>query len=51
MKGPMMTRFTALSLLLIGSSAMAAGDMPGMDHSQMSGMDHSAMQSMDDGMM
>jgi len=51
MKGPMMTRFTAFSLLLIGSSAMAANDMPGMDHSQMSGQDHSAMQSMDDGMM
>lgn len=51
MKGPLMTRFTVLSLLLIGSPAMAAGDMPGMDHSQMSGMDHGAMQSMDDGMM
>ncbi|PTS96477.1 copper resistance protein B [Pseudomonas sp. HMWF006] len=46
-----MTRLTTFSLLLIGSSAMAASDMPGMDHSQMSGMDHSAMQSMDDGMM
>lgn len=46
-----MTRFTALCLLLIGSPAMAAGDMPGMDHSQMSGMDHGAMQSMDEGMM
>ncbi|MCF5702424.1 copper resistance protein B [Pseudomonas syringae] len=46
-----MTRFTAFSLLLIGSSAMAAGDMPSMDHSQMSGMDHPAMQSIDDGMM
>ncbi|WP_435037450.1 copper resistance protein B [Pseudomonas neuropathica] len=46
-----MTRLTAFSLLLVGSSAMAAGDMPGMDHSQMAGMDHSAMQSMDDGMM
>jgi hypothetical protein len=51
MKGPLMTRLTAFSLLLIGSSAMAASDMPGMDHSQMSGMDHSALQSMDDGMM
>jgi copper resistance protein B len=51
MKGPLMTRFTALCLLLIGSPAMAAGDMPGMDHSQMSGMDHGAMQSMDEGMM
>jgi copper resistance protein B len=51
MKGPLMTRFTAFALLLVGSSAMAAGDMPGMDHSQMSGMDHSAMQSMEDGMM
>ena len=47
----MMTRFTAFSLLLIGSSAIAANDMPGMDHSQMSGMDHAGMQSMDDGMM
>ncbi|WP_095121196.1 copper resistance protein B [Pseudomonas sp. Irchel s3f10] len=46
-----MTRLAAFSLLLVGSSAMAAGDMPGMDHSQMSDMDHSAMQSMDDGMM
>ncbi|WP_445177663.1 copper resistance protein B [Pseudomonas sp. McL0111] len=46
-----MTRFTAFSLLLIGSSAFAANDMQGMDHSQMPGMDHSAMQSMDDGMM
>ncbi|MBY8938313.1 copper resistance protein B [Pseudomonas fluorescens] len=46
-----MTRLTAFSLLLVGSSAMAAGDMPGMDHSQMSGMDHSAMQRMADGMM
>jgi copper resistance protein B len=51
MKGPLMIRFTAFALLLIGSSAMAAGDMPGMDHSQMPGMDHPAMQSMDDGMM
>ncbi|VVN34614.1 copper resistance protein B [Pseudomonas fluorescens] len=46
-----MTRLTVFSLLLVGSSAMAASDMPGMDHSQMAGMDHSAMQSMDDGMM
>ncbi len=46
-----MTRFTALTLLLVGSSAMAAGDMQGMDHSQMSGMDHSTMSGMDDGMM
>lgn len=38
-----MTRLTAFSLLLIGSSAFAANDMQGMDHS--------AMQSMDDGMM
>jgi copper resistance protein B len=51
MKGPLMTRFTAFSLLLIGSSAMAADEIPGMDHSQMSGMDHPAMQSIDDGMM
>jgi copper resistance protein B len=51
MKGPLMTRFTVLSLLLIGSPAMAAGDMSGMDHSQMPGMNHGAMQSMDDGMM
>ena len=51
MKGPLMTRLTVFSLLLVGSSAMAASNMPGMDHSQMAGMDHSAMQSMDDGMM
>ena len=50
MKGPIMTRIAAFSLLIIGSSVMAADDMQGMDHSQMPGMDHS-MQSMDDGMM
>jgi copper resistance protein B len=43
MKGPLMTRLTAFTLLLIGSPAMAASDMPGMDHS--------TMQTMDDGMM
>lgn len=46
-----MTRFTAFTLLLVGSSAMAASDMQGMDHSQMSGMDHSTMSGMEDGMM
>lgn len=51
MKGPNMTRFTAFTLLLVGSSAMAASDMQGMDHSQMSGMDHSTMSGMEDGMM
>ena len=51
MKGPNMTRFTAFTLMLVGSSAMAASDMQGMDHSQMSGMDHSTMPGMDDGMM
>ena len=50
MKGLMMTRFAAFSVLFIGTSVMAANDMQGMDHSQMPGMDHS-MQSMDDGMM
>jgi copper resistance protein B len=50
MKGPIMTRIAAFCVLLIGTGAMAANDMPGMDHSQMPGMDHS-MQSMDDGMM
>lgn len=46
-----MTRLSVFSLLLAGTSAMAADAMHGMDHSQMPGMDHSAMQSMDDGMM
>ncbi len=39
-----MTRFTAFTLLLVGSSAMAASDMQGMDHSTMSGMDDGMMQ-------
>lgn len=44
MRGPNMTRFTAFTLLLVGSSAMAASDMQGMDHSTMSGMDDGMMQ-------
>lgn len=50
MKGPIMTRIAAFSVLFISASVMAANDMQGMDHSQMPGMDQS-MQSMDDGMM
>jgi len=47
MRTPTMTRFAVFSLSLLSmSSAFAAGDMQGMDHSQMGDM-----QSMDDGMM